>query len=83
MAIDLVQTGVMSSFATALVLVLRIAEKKLDKSRHGPLYPRVSELEDTVYGLDATVEHFKRKDLVRRLDRIEEQLREIARQNEA
>lgn len=79
MTFDITQAGIISGFVSALVTVVRIAEKRLDRSRNGPVYPRVRHLEDRFYDLDVKIADIERQDLIPRLARAEAQLREIAR----
>lgn len=77
MTFDLGQTGAISALSAALVTVIRIAEKRYDRSRHGPLYPRVQHLQDRYYDLNLRIEDLEREDMPRKLKRMEESIREL------
>jgi hypothetical protein len=75
------QATAIATFMGALVTVIRIAERKLDRSRNGPISPRVRQLEEKTEELDvrlATIEH---RDLHYRLERVEAYIRQDIRNN--
>jgi hypothetical protein len=81
MNFDAAQASIISGFVAALVVVLRIAEKRLDRSRNGPLQPRVRQLEERFYDLDVKIADIERQDFIARIERVEAYIRQDIRNN--
>jgi len=79
---DIGQTGAVSGFFTGLWYVLRVAERRLDRGRNGPLHTRVQGLEDRIEEISLNVDQLKEEDIKFRLERLERFMREVRRNAE-
>lgn len=78
-AIDPAQTGIQGVFVSALVLIIRFAEKRVDRTRNGPLLPRVRYLQERFEELDVKVSDIDREDIIPRLQAVERFVRQYQR----